>query len=205
VAKDPVYRFFAEIQLLLSRSVELRHLHLSFGARVCALDASYRDGEVKVGAAVFELPRMEVLEELSFSAHTPFPYVPGLFYLREGPFAAEALRRLSVVPDLVLVEGHGIAHPRRAGLASIVGLVTGRPTVGIAKGLLCGEVLWESDESGWITLEGERVGVAYRCGKKTYYLSPGHLTDLETLLELLELTDRRPHELVKRAHRLSKS
>ncbi len=106
---------------------------------------------------------------------------------------------------MVLVEGHGIAHPRRAGLASIVGLVTGRPTVGIAKGLLCGEVLWESDESGWITLEGERVGVAYRCGKKTYYLSPGHLTDLETLLELLELTDRRPHELVKGAHRLSTS
>ena len=160
---------------------------------------------MRVGAAVFELPRREVLEELSFSGHTPFPYVPGLFYLREGPFAVEALRRLSIVPDLALVEGHGIAHPRRAGLASIVGLVTGKPTIGIAKGLLCGEVLWESEGSGWITLEGERVGVAYRCGKRACYLSPGHLTDLETVLELLELTDKRPHELVKRAHRLSRS
>jgi deoxyinosine 3'endonuclease (endonuclease V) len=121
-----IYRFFAEIQLLLSRSVELRHLHLSPGAMVCALVASYRNSEVKVGAAVFELPRMEVLEELSFSGHTPFPYVPGLFYLREGSFATEALRRLSVAPDLALVEGHGIAHPRRAGLASIVGLVNVR-------------------------------------------------------------------------------
>jgi deoxyribonuclease V len=113
--RDPVYRFFIEIQLLLSRSVELRHLHLNPGARVCALDASYRDSEVRVGAAVFGLPRMEVLEELSFSGHTPFPYVPGLFYMREGPFAVEALRRLSVVPDLALVEGHGIAHPRGQG------------------------------------------------------------------------------------------
>jgi deoxyinosine 3'endonuclease (endonuclease V) len=116
LAMVPVYRFFAEIQLLLSRSVELRHLHLSPGARVCALDASYRDSEVKVGAAVFELPRMEVLEELSFSAHTPFPYVPGLFYLREGPFAAEALRRLSVVPDLAL--WRGTASLTRAGQGS---------------------------------------------------------------------------------------
>jgi len=205
VVRDPVYRFFAEIQALLSRSVELRHLHLSPGAKVCALDASYRDGEVRVGAAVFELPEMVALEEHSFSGRTPFPYVPGLFYLREGPFAAEALRRLSVVPDLVLLEGHGIAHPRRAGLASIVGLVTGRPTVGIAKGLLCGEVSWDSEDTGWVTLDGERVGLAYRCGRRTHYLSPGHLTDLETLLELMDLTDRRPHELVRRAHSLSRS
>ncbi len=158
-----------------------------------------------MGAAVFELPGVEVLEELTFSGRTPFPYIPGLFYLREGPFAAEAIRRLSVVPDLVLVEGHGIAHPRRAGLASVVGLVTGRPTVGIAKGLLCGEVNWDSEDTGWVTLDGERVGLAYRCGKRAYYLSPGHLTDVETLLELLDLTGGRPHELVRRVHRLSKS
>jgi deoxyinosine 3'endonuclease (endonuclease V) len=111
-----VYRFFAEVQLLLSRSVELRHLHLSPGARVCALDASYRDGEVRVGAAVFELPRMEVFEELSFSGHTPFPYVPGLFYMREGSFAIEALRRLSVAPDWPL--WRGTASLIRAGQGS---------------------------------------------------------------------------------------
>jgi deoxyinosine 3'endonuclease (endonuclease V) len=124
--RDPVYRFFIEIQLLLSRSVELRHLHLNPGARVYALDASYRDSEVRVGAAVFGLPRREVLEELSFSGHTPFPYVPGLFYMREGPFAVEALRRLSAVPDLALVEGARHSSSARAGLASIVGLVTVR-------------------------------------------------------------------------------
>ncbi len=160
---------------------------------------------MKVGAAVFELPGLKTLEELTLSGQTPFPYVPGLFYLREGPFAAEAIRRLSVSPDLVLLEGHGVAHPRRAGLASVVGLVTGKPTVGIAKGLLCGDVHWESGATGWITLEGERVGVAYRSRKRAYYLSPGHLTDIETLLELLDLTDHRPHELVKRAHELSRS
>lgn len=154
---------------------------------------------------VCELPSMTVLEELRFTGTTPFPYVPGLFYLREGPFAAEAFRRLSVRPDLLMLEGHGIAHPRRAGLASIVGLVTGAPTVGIAKRLLSGAVVWEEGGMGWIELEGERVGIAYRVGARTYYLSPGHLTDLETLRELLDLTGGRPDALVRRAHALSRS
>ena len=70
---------------------------------------------MKVGAAVFKLPRMEVLEEFSFSAHTPFPYVPGLFYLR-GPFVIEALRRLSVAPDWPL--WRGTASLTRAGQGS---------------------------------------------------------------------------------------
>ncbi|MEM0374941.1 MAG: endonuclease V [Nitrososphaerota archaeon] len=205
MVRDPLYKFFADVQRVLARSVELSHLHLTDGIRVCAIDASYSENRVRVGAVLWELPSMTALEEIRFSGTTHFPYIPGLFYLREGPFAAEAFRRLSVRPDLLLLEGHGVAHPRRAGLASIVGLVTGTPAVGIAKRLLCGTVVWGEGGRGWVELKGERVGVAYRVGTRVYYLSPGHMTDLETLLELLDLTGGRPHELVRRAHELSRS
>ena len=114
-----------------------------------------------------------------------FPYVPGLLSFREVPVLLKVLRRVATPVQGVLCDGHGIAHPRRLGLASHLGVIVGLPTVGCAKSRLCGT----HDEPGTkrgsmtpLTDYGERIGSVLRTrdGVRPVYVSPGHLTDFET-------------------------
>ncbi len=108
---------------------------------------------------------MEVEEVSIGRARPPVPYVPGLLGFREAPAAADALERLSAVPDAILVDGQGYAHPRRFGLACHIGLMTGLPTVGCAKSVLLGKHGPLGSERGdWTPMvdRGETVGAAVR-------------------------------------------
>jgi len=114
-----------------------------------------------------------------------FPYIPGLLSFRELPLILSACEKLSSVPDLVLVDGQGIAHPRRMGLASHLGLLLDKPTVGCAKSRLCGYHDMPGVEPGSyaeLIDKDEVVGVALRtrCGVKPVYVSIGHKVDLQT-------------------------
>jgi deoxyribonuclease V len=116
-----------------------------------------------------------------------FPYIPGLLSFREAPLILTTCRELTIVPDLILVDGQGIAHPRRLGLASHLGLFLDTPTIGCAKSLLCGQHEVPGDEPGSyaeIRDKGEIIGAALRTkpAVKPVYISIGHKLNLESAI-----------------------
>lgn len=147
---------------------------------VAAADCSPSpDGHLHACVVLCEAPGWNVVEEAYASALPLMPYIPGLLSFREAPIVLEALRKLRTAPDVLLVDGHGIAHPRGVGIATHVGLHLDVPTIGVAKSKLCGE----HEEPGaafgeWSTLrhKGRRVGLALRTRARTkpVYVSVGN-------------------------------
>jgi deoxyribonuclease V len=125
-----------------------------------------------------------VVETKVVQGRLDFPYIPGLLSFRELPLTLAAYESLSITPDLVLVDGQGVAHPRRFGLASHLGLVLDTPTIGCAKSRLCGRHEEPGIEAGSyaeVVDKGETIGVALRTRPKVkpVYVSTGHKVDLE--------------------------
>jgi len=180
---------------------------------VAGADISFNKFEptVYAGLVVLRLPTLEVVEEVGVVSETKFPYVPGLLSFRETPSVLEAWARLKTEPDAVMFDGQGIAHPRRVGIASHVGLLIKRPTFGCAKSVLVGRYEEPAAARGsWTPLvdpkNGETVGAALRTKDKVQpiFVSPGHLIDLPGALELTLACDggyRQP-EPTRRAHHL---
>jgi deoxyribonuclease V len=132
---------------------------------------------------------MEELERGHAEVRLEFPYVPGLLSFREIPALLAALDKLKGVPDLLFCDGQGYAHPRRMGLATHMGILLDRPTIGCAKSILIGEHGRLGNEKGaWAPiLDGrEMIGAALRtrAGVKPVYVSQGHRISLETALRL---------------------
>lgn len=159
---------------------------------LAGVDASYEKNGDHFFASVVVLsyPDLQVLEIASASSRVTFPYIPGLLSFRELPVVLEAFRNLKTLPDVVLVDGQGIAHPRRLGLASHLGLWLGLPAIGCAKTRLCGECEEPGPRRGdrvplW--LGGEEVGrvLTTRDGISPLYISPGHLVGIEEATELV--------------------
>jgi deoxyribonuclease V len=180
---------------------------------VAGADISFNKFETTVyaGVVVLVLPSLEVVEEVGVISETKFPYVSGLLSFREAPSVLEAWAKLKTEPDAVMFDGQGIAHPRRVGIASHVGLFLNRPTFGCAKSVLVGKYEEPDEERGsWTPLvdpkNGETVGAAVRTKTRTHpiYVSPGHLIDLASAIELTLACDggyRQP-EPTRRAHHL---
>ncbi|MHC4933986.1 MAG: endonuclease V, partial [Planctomycetota bacterium] len=129
----------------VSRQLELRDcLVLKGGPRrvrlVAGADISYARKSERFFAAVvvLSLPGLEVVEQVTVQGRSPFPYIPGLLSFREGPLLMRAFRRLERRPDLAIFDGHGIAHMRRFGIASHLGLLLDLPSIGCAKSRLVG-------------------------------------------------------------------
>jgi len=149
------------------------------------VDISARWGRgMGVGAVVvLSYPALEVVEVQVVEEMIDFPYVPGLLSFREAPVIVAACERLTLVPDLILVDGQGVAHPRRCGLASHLGLLLDVPTIGCAKSILCGrhDTLAEAPgEFAELRHNGDAIGVALRTKArvKPVYVSIGHKIDL---------------------------
>ena len=146
------------------------------------------DPEERVFAAVVALsvPDLRVVEAAGAVARAGMPYVPGLLGFREIPALLAAWDKLRAKPDLVLVDGHGVAHPRRLGIAAHLGVVLDVPAVGVAKSVLVGEADAPlPDEAGAETpllWRGERIGTALRTRRRAnpLYVSIGHRVSLET-------------------------
>ncbi|NIQ93221.1 MAG: deoxyribonuclease V [Desulfuromonadales bacterium] len=159
--------------------------------RVAGVDVSYeKHGDLfYAGVVVLSFPDLAVVEEASCRQRQKFPYIPGLLSFRELPVVLEAFRSLKSDPDVVLVDGQGIAHPRRLGLAAHLGLWLDRPTIGCAKSRLCGVHDNPGPERGArVPLRDgeETIGqvVRTRDGVKPMYISPGHKVDIETAAEI---------------------
>lgn len=142
----------------------------------------------KAAVVVLNYPEMQVIEIQVVTAPIEFPYVPGLLTYREAPLVLAAFEKLALTPDLVLVDGQGIAHPRRIGLASHLGLCLGLPAIGCAKSRLIGEHTELAREAGSFAElmdEGEVIGAAVRTkdGVNPLYISIGHLIDLPSAIK----------------------
>lgn len=142
-----------------------------------------RSGLAQGAVVVLNYPRMELVEVQVVEGKPGFPYIPGLLSFREAPLVVAACEKLTVVPDLLLVDGHGIAHPRRMGLASHLGLLLDLPSIGCAKSILCGRHVPLGEESqAELVDKGEVVGMALRTkhGAAPVYVSIGHRVNLPT-------------------------
>jgi deoxyribonuclease V len=155
---------------------------------VAGADVSYKGD---VARAVFVLMRgLDVLEQVVVHESIPFPYIPGLLSFREIPPLLAAWRKVKTAPDVIIVDGQGIAHPRRLGIASHLGLVLDVPTIGCAKSRLCGEFEEPPLSRGaWspLTHQGETVGAALRTRDRcnVVYVSTGHRISLESAISVV--------------------
>jgi deoxyribonuclease V len=147
-------------------------------------------GAAVAGVIVYRFPDLAEVERRSARRLLQFPYVPGLLSFRESPVLMAAFAKLRTRPDVILIDGHGYAHPRRFGIASHLGVLLDVPTVGCAKSLLVGE----HDEPGVaagstapLLDRGERVGTVLRTrdGVRPIYVSAGHRVSLETAVRLV--------------------
>jgi deoxyribonuclease V len=177
---------------------------------IAGLDSAYDDetGIVAAAVVVLDSGTLEPVETAVAHGTVTFPYVPGLLSFRELPTTLTALEKLDTKPDLLICDGQGLAHPRRFGLACHVGILTGTPTIGVAK-TPWGDHREPGPERGAmsdITMDGEIVGRALRTqrGIKPVFVSVGHLIDLDTACaQVLALTPRyRQPETTRRADHL---
>ena len=151
------------------------------------ISAGKREGMATGAVVVLQYPELRVVETKVARGKLELPYIPGLLSFRESPLTLAACQELTITPDLILVDGQGIAHPRRLGLASHLGLLLNMPTIGCAKSILCGnhEVLGDAPGSyAEMVDRGEIIGAALRTklGVKPIYVSIGHKIDLQTAI-----------------------
>jgi len=152
---------------------------------VAGVDTGYEGDVVRAAVVVLAFPSLEPIDYAVGRRPAPFPYVPGYLSFREVPAVLAAFEALKTKPDLLLCDGQGIAHPRRLGIASHVGVLLDLPSIGCAKSRLCGRSKAVPDERGAhvpLTDRGEHIGVVLRTrpGTKPLYISPGHRVSIET-------------------------
>ena len=143
------------------------------------------------GVIVYRFPGLEEVERRMARRKLRFPYVPGLLSFRESPVLLAAFARLRTEPDLILIDGHGRAHPRRFGIACHIGILFDKPTIGCAKSRLVGEHQEPGKKAGSTTplmLEGERIGVVLRTRDdvKPIYVTTGHRVSLDSAVGLVK-------------------
>jgi deoxyribonuclease V len=177
---------------------------------VAGIDVSIRDGVARAAVVVLDLQSMAPLDYAVVTRPVTFPYIPGLLAFREGPVVLETLEKLTIRPDLLIFDGHGLAHPRRLGLASHVGLLVDLPSIGCAKSRLCGQYQEPGQEVGdcsHLVDQGEIIGAVLRTrqGVKPVYVSIGHRIDLATSIEYVLACGRgyRLPETTRWAHRVA--
>ncbi|NWG12322.1 MAG: endonuclease V [Acidobacteria bacterium] len=185
-----------EVQLAL-RDLVKTDLVVDTPGTVAGVDVAYIAGErISVATVVvLRFSDLALVESVSAWLRTPFPYVPGLLGFREAPPVLEAWERLRLDPDMVFVDGHGRAHPRRFGVACHIGMLLRKPTVGIGKSRLCGccqEPGPNRGERADLVDEGAVVGTVLRTRDhvKPLFVSVGYGISLERCVEWTLKTTR---------------
>lgn len=180
--------------------------------RVAGVDVGFEaEGRItRAAVVVLDYPGLALVEQSVVRVPTRFPYVPGLLSFREVPAVLAAFERLRTAPDLVVYDGQGIAHPRRFGIASHVGVLLDRPSIGVAKSRLIGEHRMPANRRGaWAPLRdaSETIGAVLRtrAGVRPLYVSIGHRVSLRTAIRwTLACAPRyRLPETTRQAHRLA--
>ena len=174
---------------------------------VAGIDMSAKD-VARAAVVILSYPHLEVLEIARAEKPLSFPYVPGLLSFREGPAILAAFEKITRWPDLAFFDGQGIAHPRKIGIASHMGVLLDMPTIGVAKSPLAIRGVEPGPDPGmwteWANRKGEVIAAAVRTKKRSnpLYISPGHKIDLQSAIEYVLASCRgyRLPEPTRQAH-----
>jgi len=196
--------FFIDLQKAIKRILKVeRRLRLEELKNLVCVDAAYRGRFMAVAAVKWSPMKGEVLDEKTMICEPPYPYVPGLLFLREGPPMLKLIKEFDDW-QLLLVDAHGILHPRRMGLAVFLGFILDKPAIGLAKSLLVGEE--EPGENfGRVFVEGEVLGYWFKPrGSRKFYASPGYMVGVDQIPKIISILGSRYPEALRRADMLSK-
>ncbi len=198
-----------ETQLRLSRRIVREDMLPRKIRFVAGVDVAYVK-DLSVGTvAVLDYPSLKLAESKTALCKTRFPYIPTLLSFRETSPAVLSIKKLHLQPDIFLIDGHGFAHPYRCGFASYLGLVIGKPAIGVAKGWLFGEIEDMRGEGDVALLkhEEEVIGalVTTKRGCRPVYVSVGHMVSLETAIRIVRqcICHSRIPEPISKAHQIA--
>ena len=184
----------------LAEQLEIKDsMDFSAVERIGAIDNAFFQNKI-ISACIVASPEMEVLEQEYFSDKMRFPYISGFRAYRELPSMLQAFNKLEEKPDVVFINGHGLAHPR-LGIASHFSISAGLPTIGVANSLLDGNIKGKD-----IFLGKKKVGrvLQGKIGSKPMYVSPGNLISIETACNLAKKFIRLPHKMPEPLHLVHK-
>jgi deoxyribonuclease V len=177
---------------------------------VAGVDVGFPGGRGRAAAAVVSFPDLQLVDSARAETKVSFPYIPGLLAFREGPVILAALEHLSVEPDLLIFDGQGLAHPRRMGIATHMGVLLDVPSIGCAKSRLVGIHQEPGPSRGAhvrLYHEAEVIGAVLRTrdGVNPVYVSIGHRVDLERAIDFVLhcCTRYRLPEPLRWAHQLA--
>lgn len=202
------------LQKELSKKISLKDEKITFST-VGGVDIHYFDKKVKIAYVECEYPNCKILRKITstFEFSNIFPYIPELFCFREGILIVKFLKKLDRLADILILDGHGIAHPRGLGLASYVGVILDITTLGCAKKLLCGSYdknLLSGERGSRVEIKiGDKVvGYAVRTQYKTkeIFISPGNKISFQRTLEIALATAKyKIPEPLRLAHLFAKN
>jgi len=196
-----------EAQLLLSKKVILEDMLPTKIRYIAGVDVAYGNDWAIGAVAVMDYDSLNLVEVQTAWRKVTFPYIPTLLAFREVPPAVLCYKKLKSQPDVLLVDGHGRAHPYRCGFASHLGVVLGKPTIGVAKSRLIGEVENFEGDFAYLKHNGEIIGAVVRIlpARKPVYVSVGHMMSLETALRIVKHCIRHSNspEPLRKAHQIA--
>lgn len=192
------------LQKSIASNVELKDV-LEDIKTVAGFDVSFtKDNKIVCAVVVFNAKTLEVIEVKKVIKESPMNYIPTFLAFRKGPVMLEAYYSLENEPALLFIEGDGLIHPVKCGLATYIGVELEKPTIGVSTKLNCGE-----EKDGNVILNGEIVGKVVKTKEhaKPLYVSPGNLITVEKAAELVKNFTIPPHKMpepIHKAHRVAK-
>ena len=178
-----IYSDAIELQREIAKKViaeDTLHKEIEY---ICGIDVSYKKNIAYCSAAIIKKNTLELIESVYSKSVVRHPYISGLFILRESIPILTTLKSLKNHFDLLLIDGHGLLHPRKCGLATYIGVLIDKPTIGVAKSLLCGSIM--EDQS--VEYDGTVLGFTIKKeGKKQIYVSVGHKISLTTAIQIIK-------------------
>ncbi len=179
------------VQYRIREMITLKKLPLKSIKLIAGVDVSVKGDYSKAAIVIMKYPELEIKQTITSVVKTTFPYVPGLLSFREGPVILKCVKKLKLEPDLFIFDGQGLAHPRRAGLATHMGVILNKPSIGSAKSHLYGTCSEPKKKKGNYSIvkdrDGSPIGAVLRTREavKPVFVSPGHLTDIQSSVKII--------------------
>ena len=171
-----------KLQEELSKKVITKDVLPKKITKICGVDVSYKNDRAYCSCVIMDAKSMKIIETVHTTSKIQYDYIPGLFMLRESKPILNTIKKLKTKFDVLLVDGHGQLHPRRCGLACYIGMLIEKPTIGVAKNLLCGNQ--KSDYT--IELDGKVMGQVIQSKNKAIFISVGHMISLKTACKIIK-------------------
>lgn len=184
--------YYIKLQEQVSKRVRFRKIEKV--NRFICLDVGYKGNFSLAVGVLYDVKKSSILNVYLEKSTVNFPYIPGFLFLREAKVLLKLLNKVKEKFDLIIVDGQGLSHPRKAGLATFVGVYTNKPTIGIAKGYLFGKIV-----DNVIYVDNLKVG--YKM--KNYYVSIGSNIDFDSLIKFLKSINFEYPKAMKVADKLS--